>query len=90
MLLIGFSIALNAKSKGKLNAISFESDSFYWKSDNFMAWGAIQKRSHETVYKTDTNTETKWFIDKTFGISKWEERYIYKEPILLSQYLKNR
>ena len=48
-------------------------------------WEAIQKRSHEPIYKTHTNIEAKRLRATTFAIAitKWGERK--KSPILLSQ-----
>ena len=58
------------------------------KSDNNIAivkraitiWEAIQKRSHEPIYKTDTKIEAMGLR----AITKWEA--IEKSSILLSQY----
>ena len=37
-------------------------------------WEAIQKRSHEPIYKTHTNIEAKRLRATTFAIAKLEER----------------
>ena len=58
-------------------------------------WEAIQKRSHEPIYKTHTKNKAKRLRATTFAIAlkvgreitKWGA--IEKRPILLSQYWKN-
>jgi hypothetical protein len=37
-------------------------------------WEAIQKRSHETIYKTHPKIEAKRLRATTFAIAKLEER----------------
>ena len=37
-------------------------------------WEAIQKRSHELIYKTHTQIEAKILRSTTFAIAKLEER----------------
>ena len=37
-------------------------------------WEAIQKRSHEPIYKTHTKTEAKRLRSTTFAIAKFEEQ----------------
>ena len=37
-------------------------------------WEAIQKRSHEPIYKADTKTEAKRLRPTTFTVTKLEKR----------------
>ena len=57
-------------------------------------WEAIQKRSHESIYKTHKKIEAKRLRETTFAIAivgraitNWGA--IEKRSILLSQYWKN-
>jgi hypothetical protein len=66
-----------AKSKGKIISLSIRA---------ITVWEAIQKRSHEPIYKTYTNIEAKGLRATTFGRAITKVGAIEKRSILLSQY----
>jgi len=49
-------------------------------------WEVIQKRSHETIYKTHTKIEAKILRATTFDIAKLEERKLNGEQQRQIQY----